>query len=124
MSGKRGRGSRIGNHGSKDRGSGASDGVHGRDNGRGTRGLGPAGLLRTRLFRCRETRSINVEYSDDGKVYALDTKGKRSPKAFKTFDEYEKFITDNPQFHKNSYSYDKDGKDYNVDFKKTTIKEE
>ena len=62
--------------------------------------------------------------ADDGKVYALDTKGKRSPKAFKTFDEYEKFITDNPQFHKNSYSYDKDGKDYNVDFKKTTIKEE
>ena len=62
--------------------------------------------------------------ADDGKVYALDTKGKRSPKAFKTFDEYEKFITNNPQFPKNSYSYDKDGKDYNVDFKKTTIKEE
>ena len=62
--------------------------------------------------------------ADDGKVYALDTKGKRSPKAFKTFDEYEKFITDNPQFHKNSYSYDKDGKDYNVDFKKTTIQED
>lgn len=59
--------------------------------------------------------------ADGCKVYALDTDGKRSPKAFKTFDEYEKFITDNPQYSKNRYSYDKDGKDFNIDIKKTTI---
>jgi len=62
-----------------------------------------------------------VKIADGGKVYALDTDGKRSPKAFKTFDEYVKFITDNPQYPKNHYSYDKDGSDFNVDFQKTTI---
>ena len=62
-----------------------------------------------------------VKIADGGKVYALDSDGKRSPKTFKTFDEYKKFITDNPQYPKNSYSYDADGKPINVDFKKTTI---
>jgi len=60
--------------------------------------------------------------ADGGKVYAIDTDGKRSAKAFKTFDEYEMFITGNPQYPKNHYSYDKDGKPINVDFKKTTIR--
>ena len=62
-----------------------------------------------------------VKIADGGKVYALDADGKRSPKAFKTFDEYEKFITGNPQYPKNHFSYDADGKPINVDVKKTTI---
>lgn len=62
-----------------------------------------------------------VKIADGGKVYALDADGMRSAKAFKTFDEYKKFITDNPQYPKNHYSYDADGKPINVDFKKTTI---
>lgn len=58
-----------------------------------------------------------VKIADGGKAYALDADGKRSAKAFKTFDEYEKFITDNPQYIRNRYSYDADGKPFNVDFK-------
>ena len=54
-----------------------------------------------------------VKIADGGKVYALDADGKRSAKAFKTFDEYEKFITDNPQYLRNRYSYDADGKPIN-----------
>ena len=63
-----------------------------------------------------------VKIADGGKVYALDTDGKRSAKAFKTFDEYKKFITANPRYPKNNFSYDADGKPINVDIKKTTIK--
>jgi hypothetical protein len=62
-----------------------------------------------------------VKIADGGKVYALDTDGKRSPKVFKTFDEYKKFITSNPQYPKNQFSYDADGKPINIDIKKTTI---
>ena len=62
-----------------------------------------------------------VKIADGGKVYALDADGKRSAKAFKTFDEYEKFITDNPQYLRKRYSYDADGKPINIDIKKTTI---
>ena len=65
-----------------------------------------------------------VKIADGGKVYALDTDGKRSAKAFKTFDEYEKFITSNPQYPRNHYSYDADGKPINVDFKKTMIQKD
>ena len=62
-----------------------------------------------------------VMIADGGKVYAVDADDKRSAKAFKTFDEYEKFIAGNPQYLRNRYSYDADGKPINVDFKKTTI---
>jgi hypothetical protein len=58
-----------------------------------------------------------VKIADGGKAYALDADGKRSAKAFNIFDEYEKFITDNPQYIRNRYSYDADGKPFNVDFK-------
>lgn len=58
-----------------------------------------------------------VKITDGGKAYALDADDKRSAKAFKTFDEYEKFITNNPQYIRNRYSYDADGKPFNVDFK-------
>lgn len=54
--------------------------------------------------------------ADGGKVYATDADGKRIPKAFTRFDEYEKFIANNPQFPKNHYSYDSKGKSFNVDF--------
>ena len=57
-----------------------------------------------------------VKIADGGKAYALDADGKRSAKAFKTFEEYEKFIADNPQYPRNRYAYDADGKPFNVDF--------
>ena len=43
--------------------------------------------------------------------------GKRSAKAFTRFKDYEKFIADNPQYPRNRYSYDSDGKPFNIDFK-------
>ena len=58
-----------------------------------------------------------MKIADGGKVYATDADGNRSAKAFKTFDEYEKFITANPQYPKNYYSYDADGKPFNINFK-------
>ena len=58
-----------------------------------------------------------VKIADGGKVYATDADGNRSAKAFKTFDEYEKFITANPQYPRNYYSYDADGKPFNINFK-------
>ena len=58
-----------------------------------------------------------VKIADGGKAYAIDADGKRSPKAFKTFDEYEKFITANPQYIRNRYSYDADGRPTIIDFK-------
>ena len=58
-----------------------------------------------------------VKIADGGKVYAIDTDGKRSAKAFTRFKDYEKFIADNPQYPRNRYSYDSDGKPFNIDFK-------
>jgi hypothetical protein len=58
-----------------------------------------------------------VKIADGGKAYAIDADGKRSQKAFKTFDEYEKFITANPQYIRNRYSYDADGRPTIIDFK-------
>ena len=58
-----------------------------------------------------------VKIADGGKAYAIDADGKRSAKAFKTFNEYEKFITSNTQYIRNRYSYDADGKPFNIDFK-------
>ena len=54
--------------------------------------------------------------ADGGKVYATDADGKRIPKAFTRFDEYEKFIANNPQYPKNHYSYNSGGKSFNVSF--------
>ncbi|MBR5671634.1 MAG: hypothetical protein IKX11_07245 [Bacteroidales bacterium] len=58
-----------------------------------------------------------VKIADGGKVYAIDTDGKRSAKAFTRFKDYEKFIANNPQYPRNRYSYDSDGKPFNIDFK-------
>ena len=58
-----------------------------------------------------------VKIADGGKVYAVDADGKRSAKAFTRFKDYEKFIADNPQYPRNRYSYDSDGKPFNIDFK-------
>lgn len=58
-----------------------------------------------------------VKIADGGKVYATDADGNRSAKAFTRFDEYEKFIAANPQYPRNYYSYDADGKPFNINFK-------
>ena len=55
--------------------------------------------------------------ADGGKVYATDADGKRYPKAFTRFDDYSKFIADNPQYPKNYYSYDSGGKPFNINLK-------
>ena len=61
--------------------------------------------------------------ADGGKVYVTDADGKRIPKAFKRFDEYEKFIANNPQYPKNYYSYDSGGKSFNINFKTSPNKD-
>ena len=62
-----------------------------------------------------------MKMADGGKVYATDADGQRIPKAFTSFDDYIQFIADNPQYPKNHFSYDADGKPINIDIKKTTI---
>ena len=57
-----------------------------------------------------------MKMADGGKVYATDADGQRIPKAFTRFDEYEKFIANNPQYPKNHYSYNSGGKSFNVSF--------
>ena len=52
--------------------------------------------------------------ADGRKVYATDADGKRSPKAFKRFDDYRQFIADNPQYPKNHYSYNAKGFSFNI----------
>jgi hypothetical protein len=51
-----------------------------------------------------------MKMADGGKVYATDADGQRIPKAFTNFDDYIQFITDNPQYPKNHFSYDSGGK--------------
>ena len=51
-----------------------------------------------------------AKIADGGKVYATDAEGQRIPKAFTNFDDYIQFITDNPQYPKNHFSYDSGGK--------------
>ena len=53
---------------------------------------------------------ILMKMADGGKVYATDADGQRIPKAFTSFDDYIQFITDNPQYPKNHFSYDSGGK--------------
>ena len=51
-----------------------------------------------------------MKMADGGRVYATDADGQRIPKAFTSFDDYIQFITDNPQYPKNHFSYDSGGK--------------
>ena len=46
-----------------------------------------------------------------------------SQKAFTHFDDYLKFIADNPQFPRSHYSYDAGGKPFNIAFKTSPDKE-
>lgn len=62
-----------------------------------------------------------TKMADGGKVYALDADGKRSPKAFTRFDDYEQFVADNPQYTRNHYSYDADGKPFDIQFTNTSV---
>ena len=64
-----------------------------------------------------------TKMADGGKVYALDTDGKRSPKAFTRFDDYKQFVTDNPQYTRNHYSYDADGQPFDIQFTNTSVQE-
>ena len=62
-----------------------------------------------------------TKMADGGKVYATDADGKRSPKAFTQYDDYEQFIADNPQYPRNHYSYDADGKPFDIQFTNTSV---
>ena len=57
--------------------------------------------------------------ADGGKLYAIDTEGKRSPQAFKNYDDFSKFISENPQYLRAHFSYDVDGRSTNVNCKAT-----
>ena len=56
-----------------------------------------------------------TKMADGGKVYALDADGKRSPKAFTRFDDYEQFVAENTQYVRRRYSYDADGKPFEIE---------
>ena len=58
--------------------------------------------------------------ADKGKLYAIDTEGKRSPQAFKNYDDFSKFISGNPQYLRFHFSYDVQGRSFNANFKTTT----
>ena len=62
-----------------------------------------------------------MKMADGGKVYATDADGKRSPKAFTQYDDYEQFIADNPQYPRNHYSYDADGKPFDIQITNTSV---
>ena len=62
--------------------------------------------------------------ADEGKIYAIDAEGKRSPQAFKNYDDFSKFINDNPQYLRAHYSYDAHGRSVNMDYKDTTIQKQ
>jgi hypothetical protein len=57
--------------------------------------------------------------ADEGKLYAIDSEGKRSPQAFKNYDDFSKFINDNPQYLRAHFSYDVKGRGFNVNCKPT-----
>ena len=59
--------------------------------------------------------------ADEGKLYAIDAEGKRSPQAFKNYDDFSKFISENPQYLRSHYSYDVEGRSTNVNCKATSI---
>ena len=59
--------------------------------------------------------NVMTKMADGGKVYALDADGKRSPKAFTRFDDYEQFVAENTQYVRRRYSYDADGKPFEIE---------
>ena len=62
--------------------------------------------------------------ADEGKLYAIDAEGKRSPQAFKNYDDFAKFISENPQYLRSHYSYDVEGRSTNVNCKATSIQKQ
>ena len=58
-----------------------------------------------------------TKIADEGKVYAIDNDGNRSKEAFTSFDDYKQFIENNPQYPKNQFSYDSEGKPVNFNAK-------
>lgn len=59
--------------------------------------------------------------ADEGKLYAVDAEGKRSTQAFKNYDDFSKFISENPQYLRSHFSYDVKGRSTNVNCKATPI---
>ena len=57
--------------------------------------------------------------ADKGLLYAIDAEGQRSPKAFKNYDDFSKFLDANPQYLRNHFSYDVDGRAFNMNAKTT-----
>ena len=62
--------------------------------------------------------------ADEGKLYAIDAEGKRSPQAFKNYDDFSKFISGNPQYLRSHYSYDVQGRGFNVAAKPTSVQKQ
>ena len=62
--------------------------------------------------------------ADEGKLYAIDAEGKRSPQAFKNYDDFSKFISGNPQYLRSHFSYDVQGRGFNVEAKPTNIQKQ
>lgn len=62
--------------------------------------------------------------ADGGKLYAIDAEGKRSPQAFKNYDDFSKFISGNPQYLRSHFSYDVQGRGFNVEAKPTNIQKQ
>ena len=57
--------------------------------------------------------------ADKGLLYAIDAEGQRSPKAFKNYDDFSKFLDANPQYLRNHFSYDVKGRAFNMNAKAT-----
>ena len=57
--------------------------------------------------------------ADKGLLYAIDAEGQRSPKAFKNYDDFSKFLDANPQYLRNHFSYDVQGRAFNMNAKAT-----
>ena len=62
--------------------------------------------------------------ADEGKLYAVDAEGKRSPQAFKNYDDFSKFVSDNPQYLRSHFSYDVQGRNFNANFKTTATQKQ
>ena len=62
--------------------------------------------------------------ADEGKLYAVDNEGKRSPQAFKNYDDFSKFISGNPQYLRFHFSYDVQGRNFNANFKTTATQKQ
>ena len=62
--------------------------------------------------------------ADKGLLYAIDAEGKRSPQAFKNYDDFSKFISGNPQYLRFHFSYDVQGRNFNANFKTTATQKQ